>query len=56
MFVLVIGSVMISYRGHSSKHAPPHEYSGLELNVATYNSNENDGTATIELSFTLTLV
>lgn len=24
--------------------------SGLELNVATYNSNENDGTATIELS------
>ena len=24
--------------------------SGLELNVATYNSNESDGTATIELS------
>lgn len=24
--------------------------SGLELNVVTYNSNENDGTATIELS------
>lgn len=24
--------------------------SGLELNVSTYNSNENDGTATIELS------